>query len=319
MRAILYASVLSTVLASPALAVVINNGIAAGTLGSLRVDVTTGGETRDGNLTYRRADNNQIEDSDIIFDYYSYVNTGTTGFRLSGTAPVVITADREVRSTGSFGGSAGNTINWSVNSRIDLNGNVLFNTFVFTAATGTLGTLNFQQYLDEDVIGAGNDAFFTRGAAATANLELFTVDGAALVGVSHGGAYNSAQGLLNATFVGYGVCEYNDMKPQLAAGTQALSLTGSVCSAANRPITLGGGLGPGLGLFDIVSVLGWSVNPSATSATIITTLGGVPTVTSVPPTTPPPPPPPTTVSEPGALALFALGLGGLVATRRRRG
>lgn len=298
---------LASSLALPAHAVVIDNGIASGTLGSWSVDVTGGGQTRTGNLTALRADTNTLTNSEVVFDYYSYLKIGSTGQQLSESATVTSVGTNSVKSAGTFTGSNGNAIQWSVTSTIAANSPVMVNVFDFSASQGTLGLLGLFQYLDEDVVGAGNDVFFTRGSAATNDLQLYTIDNAQGFGVSHGGAYSSTQGLQNSSFLGWAVDNYNDMKPRLSAGTQNVSLAGIV-EAGLTPDTnpyVGSVLGP----IDIVSVLGWSVDPNATTARIITTLGGLPDVRNIDD---------NNVPEPDSIALIGLGFAGLAAVRRRK-
>ena len=298
------------VCATQAGAAVIDNDIASGTLGHLAVDVTTGGESRTGNITA----NGQVSGlttTEVIYDYFSYVDVGNGGFRLSGSAPS-LTGDDEVMSSGSFIGSGGNTIDWSVTSSIASSASFMQSAFSFSASQGVLGDISFFQYLDEDVLGASDDVFFTRGTAVGGDLELFTVDDNEVIGVSHGGAYSDAQGLENATFEGYAADTYNSMKPRIGAGNQTLSLTGVIeADLAAAGTTNIPGVGQTLGTADIVSVLGWSVGADATSATIITTLGGVPDITDIPPD-------PNVVPLPASLPLMLVGFGSFVALRRRK-
>jgi hypothetical protein len=187
---------------------------------------------------------------------------------------------------------------------------VMTSTFNFMAETGTLGDLRFSQYLDEDVQSPVDDVFFTRGSFAGADLELFTVDNTEVYGVSHSGALSSAQGLANATFAGWAANTYNNMKPAITAGTQAVSPTGV---NAIGPSFVHPELGLVYGPVDVVSVLAWDVDPQATSATIVTTLGGVPDIIDIPP-------PDDVIPEPSTLAIWSLlgTLAILVGYRRRR-
>lgn len=289
---------------STASAVVIDNGIAAGTLGHWSVDVLTGGESRSADITASRLASGDIATEDVLFDYFSYVDVGGGGFRLSGSAPVLDVMTGVVSSAGSFVGSGGNTILWSVESDIAPGGSIFQNTFTFEAETGELGDIRFFQYLDEDIEGVGDDVFFTRGSLAGLDLELFTVDDTEVYGVSHSGALDGSQGLANAMFAGWAGSTFDNMRPAIAGGTQNVA-PGGVISGTLPPLVhpeVGASWGPR----DIVSVMAWDVTSSATAATIITTLGGVPDITQIPPGEAP---------EPGTTALLGLGLLGLTARR----
>ena len=300
------AAAVSLVLAAGgAQAVPISNGIASGTLGHWAVDVDGGGQTRDGTLTAIRQDTSTLTTSEIIFDYFTYLKVGSTAFQLSTTGASLVSG--EVVSGGTFTGSEGDLITWTSTSSIAPGSSVMTNTFTFTS-TGILGALSLFQYLDEDVVGPSDDVFFTRGSAAGKDLQLFTIDAAQAYGVSHSGAFDSSQGLVDAEFEGWAVDNYNDMKSRLGAGTQSVSTLGvfeAGPTATTNPFVTGTVYGP----IDIVSVLAWTVSRDARSATIVTTLGGVPDVRDIDD--------PHDVPEPGALALTALALLAAGAARRR--
>lgn len=305
------AAVGGLLIAAAAQAVTIDNGIAAGTLGHWSVDVQGGGQTRSATVTALRQDTNTLTTSEIVYDYYTYLVFGGTGVQLS-TAGGTLDASGRVVSSGSVTGLNG-LVNWTATSSIAAGSSVLVTTFTLSSAN-PLGDLSLLQYLDEDVNGVSDDVFFTRGSAAGANLQLFTIDNAQAYGVSHSGAFTAAQGLVNASFSGWAVDNYNDMKSRITAGNQTVAVTGvfeAGPTAATNPY-----VGAVLGPIDVVSVLSWIVDPSATSATIVTTLGGVPDVTVV---APDPDPNPNPAPEPGSLALAGLGLLGALGLRRRRG
>ena len=93
----------------------INNGIPRETVGHYEVTVTTGGETREAVVTAARlASNDIIVGTDVVFDYFSYVDPGIDGdgfqlssFQANGSAPVPDPGNPNiVTSNGSFTGSA---------------------------------------------------------------------------------------------------------------------------------------------------------------------------------------------------------------------
>jgi len=235
-------------------------------------------ESINGFLTADRLISGFIEQSEIIFQYITYVDTGSGGFSLSGftLVPNVLSGDDEVTSSGSFTGSNGNIIDWTAVSSIAPGSPIMVNVITFTAQTGTLGNLQVFQYLDEDVEGFSDDVFFTRGSAVANDLELFTFDNFEVYGVSHSGALTGGQGLVNSGFDGWAADEFNLMNGRIIAGAQTVSPTGVIEAAlAAVPINhpqVGAGFGP----IDVVSTLAWTAVPSATTAQVLTTLGGVP-------------------------------------------
>jgi hypothetical protein len=294
-------------LSSSASALSINNGIPVGTVGSWTVDVLSGGESRTADLTANATSPNAIVTENVLYDYFSYVDIGNGGFRLNTGTPVS-SGINQVTSSGSFLGSGGNTINWNVVSSIASGSAIYKNNFTFTADTGTLGNLKFYQYLDEDIENISDDFLYPTGSAAGGNLELFTIDSPRFYGVSQSGSYNAGQGLSNAPFTGWAANLYNNIKPAIAAGTQAVSPTGVInnLGSFSEP-RLGGATVYGLG--DIVSVLSWKANSNESTTSIVTTLGGVPSGGDIP----------RNVPEPSAvLSLIALGGLGLVSLKRKQ-
>ncbi len=285
---------------------IIDNDVASGTLGHWSVDVTEGGESRIAWLTANRFASGDVYNENVLYDYFTYVDTGSGGVRLSGSATYGTLTDDTYTSGGSFTGSLGNTINWTAESSIADGDTVMYTTFSFQADRGELGALRLFQYMDEDIQGVSDDVFFTRGSAAGGDLELYTVDNVEVYGVSHSGAFSDAQGLVNSMFSGWAVCEYNQMKPAITGGTQAISTSGVFCGDVIGPFThpqVGTAYGPQ----DIVSVLAWDVSADATGATIITSLGGLVDVQDIPP-----------VPEPATLALMGLGLAGFGVARKKK-
>jgi hypothetical protein len=285
-------------------AAVIDNDLTSGTVGYLSVDVDTGGQTTLLNATLD-GEVSGVQTDNIVFEYSSYVDVGAAGggVKLSGTAPASV-GDDAVSSSGSFTGDSGNTINWTVTSSIPNGGSLMTNVFEFTAATGSLGAIRLFQYLDEDVFGVSDDVFFTRGTGVSGDLELFTVDDDEKVGLSHGGAYSVAQGLINSEFAGWAANVFDSMRPAITGTGQAVSLTGiNAIGSSYQDPQLGLVYGP----VDVVSVLAWDVDPEANTATIITTLGGVATIEDI-----------EEAPIPPAALLFATGLSAFAFRARRK-
>jgi hypothetical protein len=264
----------------------INNGISRETVGHYEVTVTTGGETREAVVTAARlASNDIIVGTDVVFDYFSYVDPGIDGggFRLFGSAPVVDPLNPNiVTSNGSFtgfnqpGANQPNTILWTAVSSIAPSGQVMNTRFTFTTANGgPLGPLRFLQYLDEDVNSSpGDDVFLPVGSAATGDLELFTFDSPEVYGLSHSGALLPGTDLQNASFAGWAADRFDNMRPLIAGDVgQLVSPTGIITrlDPFQHPQ-----LGPVRGPADIVSVLAWDVDPNMASAVITASLGGIP-------------------------------------------
>jgi PKD repeat protein len=264
----------------------IDNDVPYSDVGSWRVEVRAGGESRDGWLTaVGTPSGTQFNQAEIVYDYFTYVDIGAPGgaVQLSSTVtsgPEVITSgvgvDR-VRSSGTFTGENGNSIDWSVDSTIEDGSNTMENAYTFTAQSGAIGRIRLWQYLDEDVLGAGNDVFFVRGSSAELDLEMFTVDYSQSIGLSHSGSLAPGQGLVNSTFAGYAACRYNQMKSAIVSGIQGISPNGELCSTLLRYSLDHPVVGAAFGPIDVVSSLAWDVDPTAITATVVTTLGGVAT------------------------------------------
>jgi hypothetical protein len=251
----------------------------------------------------------------MLFEYLSYVDPGNDGgaVRLSTGTPV-ITGEDQASSSGSFVGANG-TISWSVTSSIPNGGDTMTSVLTFSAEGGTtLGDLRFYQYLDADVLVLSDDIFFTRGSARGGDLNLYTldatldptVDPSELVGLAQGGAYSSAQGLSNASFAGWAAGPFGSLRPLIEGTGLAVSPTGNnlIQDVYIDPI-----LGRVFGPTDVSTALAWDLDPTATSAVLITTLVAVPSLSNVPP---------QPVPVPGTGALLAIGLTGLGFHRRRR-
>lgn len=291
--------------AAPAHAqVTIDNDLPVTDIGYWEVRILSGGESRDAWLTALGTPSGAtFEREEVVFNLYSYVDVGDGGFQLSSTndvsGPALVNdgpGPDVVTSSGWFPGDAGQRIDWTATSSIDDGSLGITNTFEFTASPGELlGQLRLYQYLDEDVLDHRDDVFFTRGSAAGGDLELFTVDDAEAIGISHGGGLDVSQGLVNATFLGWAACTYNAQKPAIVAGIQTVSLAGDICTELNDAAFFHPVVGDAFGPRDIVSVMAWEA-AGAARATITTSTGGVPE--PPPADSVPDPPPADSVPDP---------------------
>ncbi len=273
--------------------VTIDNDVPEGTAGYWAVFVETGGQSDVAVMTAERATTGDLVTEDVVFDYHTYVDIGFPGegLRLLGTDPIIDPVDPDTAtSSGSFIGANGNTINWVARSWIPDGERTLSTAFTFSTTDGAaLGQLRLFQYLDEDVEYFGDDVFFTKGTIVGRNLELFTMDGFEVYGVSQSGGFDDGSGLADASFVGWAVDIYPHMTARIEGDGQQVSLEGFITDLATYDHNQ---LGTVLGPADVVSALAWEVNPTASDATILTTLGGVPDIGSVfePPVVLPPHP-----------------------------
>ena len=252
---------------------IIDNDLSSNQGNYFSVDVQSAGKTSTLRVTDPSA---TITAEDIVYAYQLYVVVDGTSQLLDGTAPVLISDDK-VSSSGSFTGAAGNTIEWTVESLIKDGAMQMRNTISFTASTGTLGNIQVIQYLDQDVDGANDDVYFSRGSVAASNLELYALDNDKIIGigVSQGGAFLTEQGLINASFDGWAACVYNESAKYIN-GTFTYTPSGEICSTLDNKNTTHPDIGAVKGTSDTITSFSWRVEPTANQSIVVSTLGGVP-------------------------------------------
>ena len=292
------------VLSQSAGAVLIGNGVAGD--GRWEVDVLAGGETTIGRLD----PTGPIGLTDLIFEYFHYVDTGSGGVRLgtSATTAPTLQIDGSVLSSGSFAGTNG-TIDWTAISSI-APGTSVYSTTLQFSSNNPFGDVRLTQYLDEDVFGFSNDVLVQLGTNGANDFNLLTIDQTDNVGVSHAATYNTAQGM---AYIGWAADEFSDLRTRIVNGTQNYAI-GGIVDTTSLPVIVGGDSrfpgAPAFGPADITSAIAFDLDPNATFASTIFTLGGAPSGT--------PPPPPDQVPAPASLWLLALGLTPLLRGARRR-
>ncbi len=146
-------------------------------------------------------------------------------------------------------------------------------TYTFIAETGgVLGDLRFLRHLDMNTQSILNDVFSHTGSAVAGNLKLFTFDNTDVYGLSHSGTLLPGTGLQNASFAGWAADRFDSIISRIFTTGQPVSPTGvNNLQRLQHPQ-----LGPVFGPEDIVSVLAWDVDPTASSAVITTSLRGIP-------------------------------------------
>jgi len=141
----------------------IDNDVPLGKFGHFSIELLEAGTSRNGMITGEKASNASLVDVDVIFSLDSYIDVGANGngFSLnSGNASQALTGDDEVTSTGSFIGSAGNTIDWRSVSTIPNGSDTMSTEFTFAARSGTMGHGRFIRYLDIDTLTISGDVLF---------------------------------------------------------------------------------------------------------------------------------------------------------------
>jgi hypothetical protein len=279
-KALQYTTTALVLLASTVYSLEIHNGILPGELGHFRVDVLGAGDIDNGYVTAKRSSDGNLTTDELIYEYIAYISLGMgeASFELATTRTdgPSLTNQGAVYSKGQFTGSGGNTIGWETWSSIEPQSSTMVTTFRFVAQSGTLGELILNQYLDEDVnSSSGNDFLLRTGSLDARNLQLFTLDSTDRYGISHSGALSPGQGLVNSEFIGWGADEYSHLRAAIRDGSVVISKQGSIVTDRLPPF-LDESLGQVYGLEDVTSTMAWRMNPGASEAVVLTTLGGVP-------------------------------------------
>lgn len=253
--------------------VVINNGVSGD--GAWQVTAEAGGDSGSGILDPA----GPIGPSDVIFQLLTIVDPGADGgaVPLSSTtitSPPMLTAPGQVSSSGTFAGGNNAAVNWNSVSRIAPGSLVYQNTVTFTSSA-PFGTLRAICYLDEDVNGSSDDIMVLFGTPGQSNFNVLTVDNSDNFGVAHAAGYLTAT---NATYVGWAADEFSDLINDIANQGATYSIPGVIDTSSLPPITDARYPSrPVFGPNDITNAFAFDLNPTATTATIACSLGGLPT------------------------------------------
>ncbi len=258
--------------------VVLSNGIPVNTVGAFSYTVDDGGRGRQAIIT-ANGTSGLLTGVSALFANVNYVDVGADGAAVGLDSTTIIQSTASVSqgvtvSRGSFAGVNG-LINWRVTTQLLPDSLQVVNTVEFTSANPllTLGALNFINYLDEDVLGISDDILYAPGIPGSPGFQVFTLDGAERIGFSQGGVYSrSDPRLLNATWLGYAADRFPQLQTVITGATvAAFNPGGNIDRGDLRPsndISLGQVFGPN----DVTTALGYSVDPTANTATITTFL-----------------------------------------------
>jgi hypothetical protein len=251
----------------------IDNDVAIATVGHFSVRPDAGGGIIQSGVTVQGV-TQQFNNQEFIFDFLNYVDLGIDGgaVDLSTTTitqlPTLIAPD-VVQSAGNFPGPNG-LIFWVAETRI-ANGSLVVSNTITLSSIAPLGNLRYINYLDEDVFGINDDLLYQVGTPGSPDFRLYTLDSSERVGFSQGGIYEAGPGLVNATYDGWAADRFSDLRTAITGAGTSYSLPGNI-DTTDLPPSIDGKLGPIHGLADVTTAMAWTVNPSATTATITTLL-----------------------------------------------
>ncbi len=205
-----------------------------------------------------------------IFAYQTYVTTAAGIVSLETTTitqPATLIADDLVESRGTFAGPNG-TVNWIATSTF-VDGTARLDTRLELDGVDTaLGEIQVVSYLDEDVEGIFDDILVVSGTPGEADFRLLTIDGTRRVGFAHGGVYiDDGESLSNATYDGWAADIFDELQTQIADGSQTYSIEGDI-DLTDLPESLDPDFGFQYGPGDVTTALAWTVDGTATTASV---------------------------------------------------
>ena len=218
--------------------------------------------------------------TDVIFDFTNYIDVGGNGggIELGNTTitqqPTLVSPDL-VTSSGTFVGNNNAVVRWRIESRFDNGISKLFNTLVLESDQ-PLGTIDFINYLDEDIQSPIDDFLYVTGTPGQEDFRAFTIDSRERFGFSHAGIYQQGVDLQNATYSGWAADRFRSLATAIETTGTAYSLPGNI-NLANLPPINDPVLGQVFGLADVTTALAWRVDPNSTTARITSFLELVPT------------------------------------------
>ena len=258
----------------------IDNDVAPGIPGQFAFDVFDGGSSDFFGRGGISAQGNfsQFVNENVIFDFTNYVDVGSNGNavdlrRTTVTTRAVLIDDDLVISEGTVTGENG-LITWRVETRMDDGIGIVFNTLTLSSAQ-PFGDLRFINYLDEDIRFVSDDLLYLQGTPGSDDFRAFTLDNAERVGFSQGGFVEPGPNLVNATYDGWAADAYADLLFAIEGPGTTYTVPGNIDTTDLVPFN-DPELGDIYGLADVTTALAWSVDPTATQATITSLLELIP-------------------------------------------
>jgi hypothetical protein len=242
--------------------VVIDNGIAGD--GFWEVTVQDAGNSDSGRLNPAGVTDPEIEN--VLFNFSTLYDNGKNGadgyLSDNTTSAAASTGTNEATSSGTFPGPNGD-INWTAVSTIAPGSPIYQVEFQFSTST-TFGDTRIINYLDEDVFGISDNLGVVLGTDGGADFLLLTVATAEDAGVSQGAGYFTAN---NMTYAGWHLTDFGGFPSTFSIDPgQVTDLASTTDSRFPSD--------PVYGPDDIVSAFAFDFDPSATTASVVFTLGG---------------------------------------------
>lgn len=262
-----------------------DNGLATDDPGFMSVTQGDEGGGFVADLTVMNPDGNEAVD--VLYDTgFVYRNGDTGDFTFMSSSAPVLQGDGSALSTGMFFGNNGN-IDFSISTTV---ASKRLSHQLSLSSMAAFGDVTIENYLDQDVIGSGDDVSVIQGTGSSA--QLFTFDEAADVGIAHSIDWTSSA---NLSFLSWTVYSYSDSVTSGGGrGTQSFSPDG-VTTLDAYPNYLYSDGNPAYGPDDAVSAFAFKLDAAAMSASVSTGNTGV--VSGIP--------------EPATLGLVSLVAGGI--------
>ncbi len=220
--------------------------------------------------------------TNVLFAYGHGVDVGADGFGVPLSDTQVTLQPTEfpgniVRSSGSFTGQNG-AIAWTAVSSI-APASPVYQTVLSFSSSAPLGSLRVIQYLDEDINDEEDDILVVEGTRGASNFRLRTNDGPLNIGLAHAANYLTAT---NMNFIGWTADKFDDLLTSIEESDRTRYSIPGVVDTGDLPAVVDPRF-PGLDIFgpgDVTSAIAFDVDPTATTASVTFTLGGLPQISS---------------------------------------